>query len=154
MNVILLIWIFIQSLSRCTPCNLTGGKKGSFCKTFDSKYLLKFIKLNEFNLFLETFRFYFDYMVNTIQNSKPSMLVPIIGCYAIHYSESNEYRQESMRYVLIMPNLFYSKSENNLKKFDLKGTMNKNRYCEDNNDTQFLYSLNIVDYSFLIGINK
>ncbi len=114
---------FINSLSHCIECNINGRKKGTFCKTLDDKYLMKFIKLDEFKMFLNVFPMLFSYMVRKDQTI--TSLVPIFACYGISFAYFNEHSMDTMQYLLVMPNLFNGINENKLLKFDLKGTVNK-----------------------------
>lgn len=44
---------FVESLSRCQSWNALGGKSGStFQKTLDHRFVLKFVKQNEFKMFI------------------------------------------------------------------------------------------------------
>ena len=59
----------------------------------------------------------------------PSVLVHILGVYQISWTKTNR-MQFKNRYVVVMPNLWYSK--NITKQFDLKGSL-RNRYINEGN---------------------
>jgi len=119
---------FIESLSRCQQWNALGGKSGvPFKKTLDHRFILKFVKQNEFKMFLDNAQSYFEHMASVLFKNYPSVLVHILGVYQISWIKTNK-SQLKNRFVIVMPNLWYSK--NITKQFDLKGSL-RNRYVEE-----------------------
>merc|ERR1712244_141379 len=70
---------------------------------------------------------YFEHLASVLFKNFPSVLVHILGVYQISWTKTNR-SQFKNRYVVVMPNLWYSK--NITKQFDLKGSM-RNRYVND-----------------------
>jgi 1-phosphatidylinositol-3-phosphate 5-kinase len=79
---------FIQSLCHCTKWTATGGKSGStFCKTADTRFILKFITRTELKMFLELAHRYFAYLAKNIFHGLPSFLIKILGVYQISWKK-------------------------------------------------------------------
>eukprot|EP01084_Bolivina_argentea_P202412 345856_1 len=118
---------FVESLSRCQSWTTSGGKSGStFKKTLDHRFVLKFVKQNEFRMFLDNAQSYFEHQSSVLFKNYPSVLVHILGVYQISWHKSNSAKSNKFgKYVIVMPNLWYSK--NIKKQFDLKGAL-RNRY--------------------------
>ena len=123
---------FIQSLSRCQSWNATGGKKGTFAKSLDDRFVLKFVEHNELKMFLDKAPSYFEYMTNVIFKNYPSILIPILGVYQLWWIKTTK-QQLLKKYIIVMPNLWYSKNIH--QKFDLKGNL-RNRYVEDEQEEE------------------
>ena len=118
---------FLQSLARSEKWASTGGKSGStFSKTSDDRYVLKYVKRTELNMFLDIAAAYFTHMAKVCFHHLPSVLVKILGVYTISWSKSNRDKLSALD-VIVMPNLFYQKT--NVKVFDLKGS-ERNRYIK------------------------
>lgn len=175
---------FIESLSRCQSWDAQGGKsEAGFMKTLDQRFVLKFVRQNEFQMFLANAQSYFDYMGSVLFLGYPSVLVHIVGVYQMSWSKTNGEHLKN-QYVIVMPNLWYSKHIT--KQFDLKGSL-RNRFVEKSkavlldknfiqfnkgfpmplkdesqahlwkavhNDTLFLSRCDVIDYSLLVGINE
>jgi hypothetical protein len=144
---------FIQSLCHCTSWSTTGGKSGaSFLKTSDERFILKFISRTELKMFLESAHRYFAYMAKNVFHALPSFLVKILGVYQLSWKKHNFKRgglvgtegssagtsssdsasSLSSQYVLVMPNLFFARTNSIEKIFDLKGSA-RNRYIKRKN---------------------
>eukprot|EP01083_Nonionella_stella_P182814 658806_1 len=134
---------FIQSLSRCQSWNTSGGKSGStFKKTLDHRFVLKFVKQNEFKMFLDNAQSYFEHMASVLFKHYPSVLVHILGVFQISWTKSNSSKSNKFaKYVIVMPNLWYSK--NITKQFDLKGSL-RNRYVSAQHDV--MLDKNFIEY--------
>ena len=118
---------FIQSMSRSDKWATTGGKSGStFSKTSDDRYVLKYVKKQEFDMFLEMAQHYFGYMAKVCFRHTPSVLVKILGVYTLSWQKGKKEGMSAL-HVIVMPNLFYQKT--NVKIFDLKGS-ERNRYIK------------------------
>jgi len=171
----------------------SGGKsKASFFKTFDEKFILKNIKENEFNMFLDNALKYFDYMSQFLFHKKASILAKILGAYKILVKDNNEdikyhlILMENINYGIISKNTIFNSPDSNIRVYDLKGS-NLRRYIDETkikpgkvlldsnfildfdrepvlielnvyerlkhaliNDSTYLKSLNVIDYSLLI----
>eukprot|EP01084_Bolivina_argentea_P074962 135953_1 len=148
---------FVESLSRCQSMSNSGGKSGStFCKTLDDRFVLKFVKPNEFKMFLKNAHSYFEHMASVIFKDCPSALVHILGAYQLSWTKSNK-QKLATQYVIVMPNLLYSKHIT--KQFDLKGALK--RYVEFEGesktvmlDKNFIEYMNDDDYPMLLENNN
>lgn len=108
---------FVESLSRCQSWDAQGGKsEAGFMKTLDQRFVLKFVRQNEFQMFLANARTlriyvsscfermknnvpflwlctetesYFDYMGSVLFLGFPSVLVHIVGVYQMSWSKTN-----------------------------------------------------------------
>ena len=171
----------------------SGGKsKASFFKTFDEKFILKNVKENEFNMFLDNALKYFDYMSKFLFHKKASILAKILGAYKILIRDKNEdikyhlILMENINYGIISKNTKFNCPDSNIRVYDLKGS-NLRRYIDETktkpgkvlldsnfildfdrepvlielnvyerlkhaliNDSNYLKSLNVIDYSLLI----
>ena len=171
----------------------SGGKsKASFFKTFDEKFILKNVKENEFNMFLDNALKYFYYMSEFLFNKKESILAKILGAYKILVKKDNEeikyhlILMENINYGIISKNTIFNSPDSNIRVYDLKGS-NLRRYVDETkikpgkvlldsnfildfdrepvlielnvyerlkralkNDSDYLRSLNVIDYSLLI----
>ena len=118
---------FIQSLTRSEKWASTGGKSGStFSKTTDDRYVLKYVKRTELNMFLDIAPAYFQHMARVSFHHLPSVLVKILGVYTLSWTKHNKEKLSQLD-VIVMPNLFYHTHQ--VKIFDLKGS-ERNRYIK------------------------
>eukprot|EP01125_Pyxidicula_operculata_P012857 TRINITY_DN4241_c0_g1_i2.p1 TRINITY_DN4241_c0_g1~~TRINITY_DN4241_c0_g1_i2.p1 ORF type:complete len:2025 (-),score=383.42 TRINITY_DN4241_c0_g1_i2:34-6108(-) len=172
---------YCQSLALSRLFDAKGGKsEATFNKTLDDRYILKKISKIEFESFSEndSLLLYFEYLVKVFQANIPTALAKIFGLYAISYKKG------SPQFFIVMENLFYKRKitqvydlkgsmrnrisqEKNqvLLDEDLLGLMYSHPMCVDQeskallgmsvwNDSLFLASLNVMDYSFLVGIDQ
>jgi len=97
------------------------GKSGSFfISTDDNQYMIKTLKVDEFDLIRKTFlNKYVDY----IKKNKDSLLCRIYGMYNIILSQGQEIL------VIVMRNVIGEFKESIMAKYDLKGST-KNRITE------------------------
>lgn len=172
---------FINSLLQATPWySGRGGKSGStFLKTMDDRYLLKQVPRSEFWAFHEHAPTYFMFVSNT-PTTLPSVLVKILGAVLVEYRNADGLKVT--QYLLIQENLFYGKNvsrmcdlkgahrnrggedenetvlDENLFRFNngyplLLSEAAKQRLTRALwNDTLFLASINVMDYSLLVGM--
>ena len=118
---------FIQSMSRSDKWATTGGKSGStFSKTSDDRYVLKYVKKLELDMFLDIAQHYFGHMAKVCFHQLPSVLIKILGVYTLSWQRGKKDGMSAL-HVIVMPNLFYQKT--NVKIFDLKGSK-RNRYIK------------------------
>ena len=172
----------------------SGGKsKASFFKTFDEKFILKNVKENEFNMFLDNALRYFDYMSQFLFHKKASILAKILGAYKILVKDNNDedikyhlILMENINYGIISKSTIFNSPDSDIRVYDLKGS-NLRRYIDETktkpgkvlldsnfildfdrepvlielnvyerlkhalmNDSTYLKSLNVIDYSLLI----
>ncbi|KAK3088070.1 hypothetical protein FSP39_014286 [Pinctada imbricata] len=113
--------MYIRSLSRCKIWEAKGGKSGSaFCKTDDSRFILKQMSGVEVDIFEKFGPEYFKYVSNCYLEQRPTALAKIVGVYKIGFRNSqtnNAMKQD----LLVMENLFYNRKI--AQTFDLKGSM-------------------------------
>lgn len=179
---------FIESMSRCSRWQASGGKSGStFSQTKDGAFVLKYVSQSEMRMFLEMAPNYFAYISKACFHNLPSVLCRIVGVFQLSWKKVNKTRMSS-KYVIVMPNLFADGTYSKI--FDLKGST-RNRFIDEKeapanqvlldsnfsnfmrgmpialdevskallkmsvfNDTLFLSSMEVVDYSILVGIKK
>lgn len=133
---------YLQSLSRCIPWEGNGGKSGStFLKTQNDRFILKELSQPEFDAFVSIAPSYFDYTAQSLFHDLPSILARIFGFYQIQVRNVN--RQYKL-YVMVMENLFYGKD--NLRIFDLKGSMRNRKVTETGKANEVLLDENMVEY--------
>ena len=133
---------FILSLSKTkTWINVSGGKsKANFYKTYDERFIVKYISKFEFKMFIENTFQYFIHNYKYFFEKMPSAMAKIVGAFKITKKESNKDKEK--KYCVVMENLLYNleNNEHDLQIYDLKGS-NVNRYCKDKNkvllDTNF-----------------
>ncbi|KAN0062378.1 hypothetical protein ACQY0O_005260 [Thecaphora frezii] len=116
---------FVQSLSRCQPWNTTGGKsKSAFFKTQDERYigkqLLTVWSVDEKEAFLEFAPAYLRYMMNSVVNDCPTLLVKIAGVYSIKIKDLKTGETKLKMNVMIQENLWAGDGNKSVR-FDLKG---------------------------------
>ena len=164
---------FLESLSRCTPWQATGGKsKSHFYKTQDQRFVVKSITTEELDLFQNIHSKYFSHLECILGNDLPTALVKIFGVYTVYirekevdetYDSVNEDAQSprvvggetqdshdkaetpavSKIHLIVMENLF---QEDFAVKFDLKGTFNRNRQVMNPQKGAVLMDLNFREY--------
>ena len=148
------------------------GASGSlFFFTSDLRFIIKTITAKEYQLLMKIFPAYFKFMV---ENRHSSLISRVYAAYSIQLYSSTQY-------LVIMENIFW-RSDVHVR-YDLKGSWigrwsdNPNPFkgvMKDNDlhlpfnfdperakelmksallDVEFLYSLNIMDYSMLMGVH-
>ena len=173
---------FVNSLWQSKPWDAgRGGKSGSqFQKTLDDRYLVKEVRSAEFWAFHGHARQYFHFVRNT-PTVLPSVLVKVLGGFYVEYRSANQ-KSVSCKYLLVQENLFFGHNisrmydlkgaqrnrvgedrtdtvlDENLFRFNAgyplllqegaKRQLTQALY----NDTLFLNSINVMDYSLLVGI--
>ncbi|CAH1760165.1 1620_t:CDS:10 [Entrophospora sp. SA101] len=161
----------IDSLSRCTSWQATGGKSSStFFKTSDDRLVIKQMvsswRIAEKDALLKFAPKYFEYMDKA--PNTPSVLAKIFGFYTIKIKDTKKNNIILKIDVLVMEHLFFEKTIT--RRFDLKGIQERHikeqqqkndvtlwdgDWVEEAilNDTQFLADANIMDYSLLVGVD-
>ncbi|XP_051478838.1 1-phosphatidylinositol 3-phosphate 5-kinase isoform X5 [Apus apus] len=112
---------FIRSLSHSMPWQARGGKSGAaFYVTEDDRFILKQMPRLEVQSFLDFAPHYFTYIINAVQQKKPTALAKILGVYRIGYKNSQNNTEKKLD-LLVMENLFYGRKMAQV--FDLKGSL-------------------------------
>ncbi|KAM6349310.1 1-phosphatidylinositol 3-phosphate 5-kinase isoform 3-T3 [Alca torda] len=112
---------FIRSLSHSMPWQARGGKSGAaFYVTDDDRFILKQMPRLEVQSFLDFAPHYFTYIINAVQQKKPTALAKILGVYRIGYKNSQNNTEKKLD-LLVMENLFYGRKMAQV--FDLKGSL-------------------------------
>ncbi|EPQ25790.1 uncharacterized protein PFL1_06657 [Pseudozyma flocculosa PF-1] len=116
---------FAHSLSRCQPWSTTGGKsKSAFFKTRDERYigkqLLTVWSVDEKEAFLEFAPAYLRYMMNSVVNDCPTLLVKIAGVYSIKIKDIKTGETRLKMNVMVQENLWAGDGGRSVR-FDLKG---------------------------------
>ncbi|TIB17380.1 hypothetical protein E3P89_00129 [Wallemia ichthyophaga] len=160
-----------------------GKTKANFSKTVDERFVIKQLTtswtVDDKHALLEWAPAYFKH----VESNKPTLLCKILGFYSIKITPPSESKSSApiRMDLLVMENLFHSHSISTV--FDLKGIEGRKCKSggtlgdadwekTDNismhlihshskhiieealkNDTQFLMDQNIMDYSFLIGVD-
>eukprot|EP01132_Coremiostelium_polycephalum_P003331 gene3331-4176_t len=174
---------FIESLTRSKTWIAKGGKSGSsWSKTLDDRYILKQVSRIELESFLDFAPLYFEYLCKSYLHEIPTALCKILGVYSIRWKDNNG--KSLKKDLIVMENLFYNKtiSKTYDLKGSLRSRLVKNEsevLLDENllqasfsspiclseydktrlqiavwNDTAFLSSLNVMDYSMLTGIES
>lgn len=175
-----------ESLSKAITGNMetfkgmgSSGKSGSFFfLSSDKKYLVKTIRMDEFQLMIDTLPKYFDYLTK-----QPGTLISkVFGLHKIRMKQTNGMAEELM--IIVMQNIFATNLRFNIT-YDLKGSTYKrftkpsegNAAKKDLNfleaktqysvhptlfkelieqlrkDADFLKECHIIDYSLLLGVH-
>ncbi|KAK9069464.1 hypothetical protein SSX86_011368 [Deinandra increscens subsp. villosa] len=173
---------YISSLSRCKHWDAKGGKsKSFFAKTVDDRFIIKEIKNTEFCSFLGFASEYFGYMTQCFKQGNQTCLAKILGIYQVKKTKSGV-KQDLMvmenitysrkitrqydlkgalyaRYnaavdggddVLLDQNFV---NDMNVSPLYVNTKAKRNLQRAVWNDTAFLYSINVMDYSLLVGVD-
>ncbi|XP_028759080.1 putative 1-phosphatidylinositol-3-phosphate 5-kinase FAB1C [Neltuma alba] len=174
---------FIRSLSRCHRWNAQGGKSNVyFAKSLDDRFIIKQVKKTELDSFEEFAPQYFTYLMDSLKSGSPTCLAKILGIYQVivKYPKGGK---ETKIDLMLMENIFYKRnisrvydlkgskrsrynSETSGTMLDLNllealrtkpiflGSMAKRRLERAVwNDTAFLGSVDVMDYSLLVGVD-
>ncbi|KAI3767584.1 hypothetical protein L2E82_17821 [Cichorium intybus] len=173
---------YISSLSRCKPWDAKGGKsKSFFAKTLDDRFIIKEIKKTEFYSFLEFASDYFAYMNQCFKLGNQTCLAKILGIYQVKKRKSGakhdvmvmenisygrkitrQYDLKGALYarfnaavdgagdVLLDQNFV---NDMNVSPLYVNTKAKRNLQRAVWNDTAFLNSINVMDYSLLVGVD-
>ncbi|XP_071711839.1 putative 1-phosphatidylinositol-3-phosphate 5-kinase FAB1D [Rutidosis leptorrhynchoides] len=174
---------YISSISRCKNWNAKGGKsKSFFAKTIDDRFIIKEIKNTEFYSFILFGSNYFGYMNECFNQGNQTCLAKILGIYQVMKRKSGEKHDlmvmENVMYgrkitrqydlkgalyarynaavdsagdVLLDQNFVNDMNVSPLY-VSIKAKRNLQRAVW--NDTAFLKSIGVMDYSLLVGVDS
>ncbi|KAJ4747767.1 1-phosphatidylinositol-3-phosphate 5-kinase [Rhynchospora pubera] len=175
--------MYIGSLSRCKKWNAQGGKtKAPFLKTMDDRFIIKGIKKIEFDSFLQFAPYYFNYMSESFEKGNQTCLAKILGIYQIlevrngkeirmdlMVTENLAYgrhlsRQYDLKGAIFARHIVGSDSCTFLDQNFIEDMRECPIYLSQRtkkqferaiwNDTSFLTSINVMDYSLLLGVDR
>lgn len=175
---------FICSLSRCKKWGAQGGKsKVFFAKTLDDRFIIKQVTKTELESFLVFAPEYFKHLTNSLCTGSPTCLAKILGIYQVTVKHSKGAKDVKMD-LMVMENLLFGRtatriydlkgSLRNRYNTDSSGVLldqnfieamltspvfvgNKAKHLLERavwNDTAFLTSINVMDYSLLVGVDE
>ncbi|URE42998.1 Phosphatidylinositol-4-phosphate 5-Kinase [Musa troglodytarum] len=175
---------YIRSLSRCKRWSAQGGKSNVyFAKSLDERFIIKQVTKTELDSFEDFALEYFNYLTQSITSGSPTCLAKVLGIYQVAVRHSKGGREVKMD-VMVMENLFFKRnvsrvydlkgslrcrynpdsSGNNTVLLDLNlletkpiflGSKAKRRLERAVwNDTSFLASIHVMDYSLLVGMDE
>ncbi|GLJ36860.1 hypothetical protein SUGI_0744430 [Cryptomeria japonica] len=175
---------FICSLSRCKKWVAQGGKsKVFFAKTLDDRFIIKQLTKTELESFLKFAPEYFKHLTNSLSTGSPTCLAKVLGVYQVSIKQSKGSKDGKMD-LMVMENLFFGRSvtriydlkgslrnrynpessgvllDQNLIEAMLSSPIfvgNKAKHHLERavwNDTSFLNSINVMDYSLLVGVDE
>ncbi|CAA7018682.1 unnamed protein product [Microthlaspi erraticum] len=174
---------YIASLSRCKPWDAKGGKsKSVFAKTLDDRFIVKEIKKTEYESFVKFAPEYFKYMKESYEGNQ-TCLSKVLGIYQVTVRQpksGKEIRHDLMvmenlsfgrkvtrQYDLkgaLHARFIANGAEDVLLDQNFVNDMNQSplyvsKTSKQNlqravyNDTSFLTSINVMDYSLLVGVD-
>lgn len=175
---------FVCSLSRCKKWGAQGGKsKVFFAKTLDDRFIIKQVTKTELESFLVFAPKYFKHLTNSISTGSPTCLAKILGIYQVTIKHSKGVKDVKMD-LMVMENLLFGKTATRIYDLkgslrnrynpDSSGVLldqnfieamltspvfvgNKAKHLLERavwNDTSFLTSINVMDYSLLVGVDE
>lgn len=124
------------------------GKSGSFfISTDDNYYMVKTLRVDEFELIRHTF---LNKYVQYLTYNKKSLLCRIYGMYNIILSQGDE------MLIIVMRNTIGDFKDNIIAKYDLKGSTANRRsdFDMETNDSSTMKDLNFNEYEHGIMLNK
>ena len=124
------------------------GKSGSFfISTDDNYYMVKTLRVDEFELIRHTF---LNQYVQYISNNKGSLLCRIYGMYNIILSQGQEIL------IIVMRNVLGDFKDNIIAKYDLKGSTanRKSKFDMEKSDSSTMKDLNFNEFEHGIMISK
>lgn len=124
------------------------GKSGSFfISTDDNYYMVKTLRVDEFELIRHTF---LNQYVQYITNNKGSLLCRIYGMYNIILSQGEEIL------IIVMRNVLGDFKDNIIAKYDLKGSTanRKSKFDMEKSDSSTMKDLNFNEFEHGIMISK
>lgn len=124
------------------------GKSGSFfISTDDNYYMVKTLRVDEFELIRHTF---LNQYVQYITNNRGSLLCRIYGMYNIILSQGQEIL------IIVMRNVLGDFKDNIIAKYDLKGSTanRKSKFDMEKSDSSTMKDLNFNEFEHGIMLSK
>ncbi|KAF2089106.1 hypothetical protein K490DRAFT_38364 [Saccharata proteae CBS 121410] len=138
---------FVESMSRCLKWDSKGGKtKSLFLKTLDDRFVLKQLSSVEVNAFFKFAPDYFSFTHQNLFHNLPSVIAKMFGLFQVTIRNPASGRDFDC-FMLVMENLFYDRG-NNLRRFDLKGSMRNRKIESTGEQDEVLLDENLVDIIF------
>ncbi|XP_010555713.1 PREDICTED: putative 1-phosphatidylinositol-3-phosphate 5-kinase FAB1D [Tarenaya hassleriana] len=175
---------YIASLSRCKPWDAKGGKsKSVFAKTLDDRFIIKEIKRTEYESFVKFADSYFKYMKDSYESGNQTCLAKVLGIYQVTIRQPKN-GKDTRHDLMVMENLNFGRkitrqydlkgalharlttgADDVLLDQNFVNDMNSSPIYISNsskrilqravwNDTSFLNSINVMDYSLLVGVEE
>ncbi|XP_013591628.1 PREDICTED: putative 1-phosphatidylinositol-3-phosphate 5-kinase FAB1C isoform X2 [Brassica oleracea var. oleracea] len=175
---------FVRSLSRCQRWCAQGGKSNVyFAKSLDERFIIKQVVKTELDSFEDFATEYFKYMKESLSSGSPTCLAKILGIYQVSIKHSKGGKETKMD-LMVMENLFYNRRISRIYdlKGSARSRYNPNtsgvlldmnllealrtepiflgskakRSLERAiwNDTSFLATVDVMDYSLLVGFDE
>ncbi|XP_031491774.1 putative 1-phosphatidylinositol-3-phosphate 5-kinase FAB1C [Nymphaea colorata] len=175
---------FLQSLSRCRRWRAQGGKSNVyFAKTLDERFIIKQVTRTELASFEEFALYYFKYLSDALSSGYPTCLAKVLGIYQVTTKYLKTGKEEKMDFM-VMENLFFGRTisrtydlkgstrsrynadnsevlldENFLEVLRTNPIFlrSEDKHCLERavwNDTSFLTSVDVMDYSLLVGVDE
>jgi len=175
-------FVFSLSRSKNWEAN-GGKSGSSFCKTSDNRFILKQVSKIELDSFLENALAYFEYLDNAISLQFPTILAKIFGVYSVKFKNNNGEKviqglivMENLFYNKNVTKIYDLKGsrrnryvnpeqsdlvllDENLHEVMFTTPIWVNQISKTKlqasiqNDTLFLSSLAVMDYSLVVGID-
>ncbi|XP_058087843.1 1-phosphatidylinositol-3-phosphate 5-kinase FAB1B-like isoform X2 [Magnolia sinica] len=175
---------YISSLCRSKKWDAQGGKSGAFfAKTLDDRFIVKQIKKIELESFLQFGLEYFKHISQSLNSGSQTCLAKILGIYQVIIRKSKSRKHVKVN-LMVMENIFFGRNISRLYDLkgvlhsrynsDANGTLLDQNFVADVlaspyfvggktkqhlqraiwNDTSFLTSVDVMDYSLLLGVDK
>ncbi|CAL1405487.1 unnamed protein product [Linum trigynum] len=175
---------FVRSLSRCQKWSAQGGKSNVyFAKSLDERFIIKQVKKTELESFEEFAPEYFKYLTDSLSSGSPTCLAKILGIYQVAVKHLKSGKETKMD-LMVMENLFFNRTITRVYDLkgsarsrynpDSSGVLLDMNLVEKLrtepiflgskakrsleraiwNDTSFLASVDVMDYSLLVGVDE
>eukprot|EP00249_Psilotum_nudum_P017076 c26143_g1_i3 orf=140-2629(-) len=175
---------FIRSLCRCKKWRAQGGKSNVFfAKTSDDRFVIKQVTKTELESFIKFAPEYFKYLSDALNTGSPTCLAKILGIFQVTIKHAKGGKDVRMD-LMAMENLLYGRHvtrvydlkgslrsrynadatgvqlDQNLLESMLTNPIfigNKAKRLLERavwNDTSFLASVDVMDYSLLVGVDE
>jgi hypothetical protein len=120
-----------------------GKSRASFVFSHDRRFLLKLLsEQKEVSMFLEMAPNYFRHTCKTLFHNMPSRLSPILGVYKINFKNATTHAKQ-VHWAIIQDNIGFG-LDPPMQVYDLKGTLNSNRYVKKG-DSRTKMDLNFIE---------
>lgn len=143
--------VFLESILRSSvEMKKLGKSRASFLLSHDKRFLLKLLTDHkEVSMFIEMAPNYFRHICKNLFHNMPSRLAPTYGVYKISFKNITTHSEQTY-WAIIQDNIGYGLSEPCCV-YDLKGTLNSNRYVKKG-DSRTKMDLNFIEDHFGIPI--